>query len=210
MKLSLLLDSISKRSDNQLLRRLSELLQNSRRVEAELVAHIAEVMKRRLYARYASSMYKYCTEVLHLAEYEAYLRIGVAKASLEHPVLLEMLADGRLHLTGISILHPHLTKANRRSLLKRATHKSKQEILELVAEIAPKKDVPATMRKLPDRLDKTKSVSKNQLGPDQVDSSNMFTGNDMRESKTPFSKAPVPASTKPAAMTPLAPARYKV
>jgi 5-methylcytosine-specific restriction endonuclease McrA len=66
------------------------------------------------------------------------------------------------------------------------------------------------MRKLPDRLDKTKSVSKNQLGPDQVDSSNMFTDNDMGESKTTFSKPSIPASTKPAAVTPLAPSRYKV
>jgi hypothetical protein len=106
-------------------------------------------------------MYKYCTEVLHLAEYEAYLRIGVAKASLEHPVLLEMLADGRLHLTGISILHPHLTKANRRSLLKRAAHKSKRQIQELVAALSPKPDVPTTVRKLPVH---PKPMSQHQLG----------------------------------------------
>jgi hypothetical protein len=161
MKLALQLESISKRSDNQLLRRLSELLQNSRRVEAELVAHMAEVYSRRAYAPYASSMYKYCTEVLHLAEYEAYLRIGVAKASLEHPVLLEMLADGRLHLTGISILHPHLTKANRRLLLKRAAHKSKRQIQELVAALSPKPDVPTTVRKLPVH---PKPMSQHQLG----------------------------------------------
>ncbi len=34
-------------SDNELLRRLSELLQNSRRVEADLIGHIAEVDRRR-------------------------------------------------------------------------------------------------------------------------------------------------------------------
>ena len=58
-------------------------------------------------------MFAYCTEVLHLSEAEAYLRIAAARASREHPVLLTMLADGRLHLTAIAKLAPHLTPENR-------------------------------------------------------------------------------------------------
>src|SRR5262249_49632372 len=89
-------------SDDALLHRLSELLGQSRRLEAEIVAHIAEVDARRLYAREAArSMFAYCTEVLHLSEAEAYLRITVARATREHPALLAMLSDGRLHLSGI-------------------------------------------------------------------------------------------------------------
>jgi len=83
--------------DDELLRRLSELLKQSRRVESELVAHIGEVDERRLYAgEGSSSMFRYCTEVLHLSEAEASLRIAVARASRAHPMLLAMLADGRL------------------------------------------------------------------------------------------------------------------
>ena len=120
-------------SDDELLRRLSALLQQSRRVESELVAHIGEVDKRRLYAREASSsMFVYCTDVLHLSEHEAYLRIQVARASRHHPMLLTMLEDGRLQLSSIAKLAPHLTKANREALLARATHKTKREIEELV------------------------------------------------------------------------------
>ena len=64
-------------SDDELLHRLSGLVQQSRRVESELVAHIAEVDERRLYAREAcSSMFTYSTQVLHLSEHEAYLRIA--------------------------------------------------------------------------------------------------------------------------------------
>jgi hypothetical protein len=93
------LDSIP---DDELLDRLSQLLRDSRRVEADLVAHIGEVDSRRLYAREASpSMFSYCTQALHLSEAEAYLRINAARAAREHPVLLTMLRDGRLHLTGI-------------------------------------------------------------------------------------------------------------
>jgi hypothetical protein len=159
--------SFSSVSDDELLCRLSEILQRSRRVESELVAHIGEVDQRRLYARYASSMFSYATERLHLSEHEAYLRIEVARASRKHPVLLEMLADGRLHLSGIALLHKHLTDDNRETLLKRAANKSKRQIEELVAELCPKPDIPATMRKLPEQRRKEKQ-KRNLLGPERV------------------------------------------
>jgi hypothetical protein len=139
-------------SDDELLRRLSELLRQSRRVEADLVAHIAEVDARRLWAREAApSMFAYCTERLHLSEPEAYLRIAVARASRRHSVLLEMLADGRLHLSGIERLAPHLTELNRETLLERAMYQTKREIEELVAELAPRPGVEASIRRLPAR-----------------------------------------------------------
>jgi hypothetical protein len=139
-------------SDDELLRRLVDLVRQSRRVESDLVAHIAEVERRRLYAREASpSMFAYCTQVLHLSESEAYARITVARASLEHPMLLDMLAAGRIHLTGIARVAPHLTPENRAQLLERATHKSRRQIEELIADIAPRPDVAALMRRLPER-----------------------------------------------------------
>jgi 5-methylcytosine-specific restriction endonuclease McrA len=148
--------SLTSFSDDELLRRLSDLLAQSRRDEADLVAHIAEVDRRRLYAREASpSMFAYCTEVLHLSEAEAYLRIAAARASREYPVLLTMLADGRLHLTAIAKLAPHLTSENGEAVLQRAVHRSKREIEELVAEISPRPDAPPVIRKLPDRPHRT-------------------------------------------------------
>ncbi len=76
-------------SDDELLRHLTELVSRVRRVEADLVAHIGEVDERRLYAREAcSSMFAYATEVLHLSEAEAYLRIAVARAARKFPTLL--------------------------------------------------------------------------------------------------------------------------
>ena len=138
--------------DDELLQRLAELTSQSRRVEVDIVAHIAEVDERRLYAHEAfPSMFVYCTDALHLSEQEAYLRIAVARASRAHPMLLTMLADGRLHLTAIGKLAPHLTRENRNGLLERATHKSKRQVEELIAEIAPRPDVPAMLRKLPER-----------------------------------------------------------
>jgi len=139
-------------SDDALLRRLAELTTGSRRIEAELVAHIAEVDARRLYTREAcGSMFTYCRERLHLSEAEALLRIAAARASRRYPVLLEMLRDGRLHLNAIARLAPHLTDENCQAVLGRAVHRSKREILELVAELSPQADVPESIRKLPER-----------------------------------------------------------
>jgi hypothetical protein len=139
-------------SDDEVLANLADLLRQSRRVEAPLVAHIGEVHARHLYARFASpSMFSYCTTILNLSEGEAQLRINVARAAREHPVLLEMLADGRLHLSGIGKLAPVLTSENRDALLARAVYKTKRQIEEIVAELAPRPDVPSVVRKLPEK-----------------------------------------------------------
>jgi len=139
-------------SDDELLRRLAVLVRESRHTEAELVAHIGEVDARRLYAREAvPSMFQYCTERLHLSGAEAYLRIAAARAARDHPVILSMLADGRLHLTAVAMLAPHLTPENRDVLLLRATHRTKRAIEELLAELAPRPDAPTLVRRLPEK-----------------------------------------------------------
>ena len=143
-------------------------------------------------------MFAYCTDVLNLSEHEAYLRITVARTSRKHPVLLEMLSEGRLHLSGIAKLAPCLTEANRDTLLARAAGKSKREIEELVAELSPKPDVLAMMRKLPERREQTSQASALELGPDRVT----------------FLPTPPPAPSMPPAqrpvVEPLSPARYKI
>jgi hypothetical protein len=186
--------------DDALLQSLQQLLSDSRGKEADIVAHIGEVDERRLFAREAyPSMFVYCTRALHLSEAEAYLRLTVARASREHPVLLDMLADGRLHLTGIVRLVPYLTLENREVLLERATHLSKREILELLAELFPRPDVPAVIRKLP-----TLPVAADASSP----ASTQTPGLELCPDRVV--PAALPVLTPPAVVVPLAPARYKV
>ena len=52
-------------------------------------------------------------------------------------------------MSGMALLVPVLTPENRDAVLERATHKSKRQIEQLVAELAPRPDVPSVMRKLP-------------------------------------------------------------
>ena len=195
------MDELKSLSDDELLRRLSDLLAQSRRVEWVLVAHIAEVDARRLFAREAwPSMIQYCMGALHLSEGEGYRRIAAARMSRRYPVILSMLEDGRLHLCGIGVLSKHLNDANYEDLLGRATHKTKREIEILVAELNPKPDVPPTIRKRPQRKPKaTPPESANELRPDRV------------EHNVPATEPEPPAAPeKSTTVQPLSKARYKV
>ncbi len=195
------IDELKSLSDDELLHRVADLLAQSRRVEWVLVAHIAEVDARRLYAREAwPSMIQYSMGALHLSEGEAYRRIAAARLSRRYPVILSMLEDGRLHLCGIGVLSRHLNDANYEDVLTRATHKTKREIEILVPELDPKPDVPPRIRKRPQRKAKAAPPeSANELCPDRV------------EQNAPVAEPEPPAAPdKPATVQPLSKARYKV
>jgi len=87
-------------------------------------------------------------EVLHLSEDQAYSRIGVARLAQKFPVVLEMLADGLVHLTAVHRLGPSLTQENHLSVLEEATYKSMEKVEEMVARLRPKPPVPNRIRKL--------------------------------------------------------------
>src|SRR6267154_6816978 len=76
---------------------------------ATVLADIAEVDHRRLYLPAAhASMYSYCVHVLHMSEDTAWKRIQAGRAARRFPDIFPMVADGRLHLTAVVLLAPHL------------------------------------------------------------------------------------------------------
>lgn len=89
-------------SDEQLLQGLSGLLAGSARVEARVVAHLAEVEERRLHLKAAtSSMFDYCLRRLGLSESEAFHRITAARLARRFPVILELLEARSIHLSAL-------------------------------------------------------------------------------------------------------------
>jgi hypothetical protein len=66
-----------------------------------------------------------------------------------HPMVLDTLGEGRIHISGLAKLVKHLTVENRERLLARAAHRTVKEIEELIAELSPRPDVPDRIRKLP-------------------------------------------------------------
>jgi hypothetical protein len=135
-----------------LLFEVERLVKVDRTVGAALLVHLGEVDARKLYlARGYSSMFTYCRAALGMSEAEAYLRMRAAEVGRRFPLVLERFGSGDVHLSAIKLLAPHLTQENHSQLLDRVRGKSKREIEVIVAELAPKPDVPARMRKLPER-----------------------------------------------------------
>jgi len=141
-------------SDQALAEGLASVVSEDRRTTASLLAHIAEFDARRLYAPAGfSSMHGYCVARLHLSEDAAYKRIAAARAARDHRAVFAMLAEGRLHLTAIVRLAPHLSLLSAEDadhLLQDATGKSKSEIELLLAERFPRPDLRAAVRARPE------------------------------------------------------------
>ncbi len=139
--------SLSHLSNRDLLTRLSELLAREREITAELILHLAEVFRRRLYvAEGYPSMHAYCVGALGMSEDSAGKRIRVVRMARRFPVILEMIADGRLHLSAVCLLAPHLKHENAADLLEAATRRTKRQIEQLLAERFPQDDVPALVQ----------------------------------------------------------------
>jgi len=106
------------------------------------IAHIAEFDRRKLYVPEGyPSMFEYCVRELKLSEGGTYRRIRAARAARKHPAIFEAIAGGRLHLTAVVLLAPHLTRANHGELILAAACKNKSEIELLLAERFPRPDV---------------------------------------------------------------------
>jgi len=138
-------------SDHDLLARIGVLAATEREATVELVAHLAVLEARpALYAAQGyGSLFAYCTHVLHLSEDATCNRTKAARASRRFPVILDLLASGALSLTSVRLLAPCLTAENHEAVLARASGKSRRKIEALVAELAPRPDVPTSVRKLP-------------------------------------------------------------
>ncbi|MFL5310737.1 MAG: hypothetical protein ACJ79H_09835 [Myxococcales bacterium] len=139
-------------SSSELLARTHKLVALSHGLEADLLLHLGEIDDRRLYLeRTYRSMFAFCIGELGFSEAAAYDRIMVARAGRQLPSVIEALRSGRVHLTGLRLLAPHLTPATNRELLAQAAGKTKREIEELVARLAPQPPVPSVVRKIPER-----------------------------------------------------------
>lgn len=139
--------SLSHLADHVLLQALRAIVIKDRAVTVELLIHLAEVDERKLYLPAAQpSMCWYCVNELHMSESSALKRIQVARVARQFPALLDALAEGRLHLTAAAMLAPHLGPENAVSLIQAASHRSKSELQHLIAKLAPKADVPSSLK----------------------------------------------------------------
>ncbi len=142
--------ALSHLSDPALVRALHTLVAQDRSTTASLLAHLAEVDERRLYAPAGyPSMFAYCVGELRLAEDAACKRIQAARTARRFPAIFPALAEGRLNLTGVLLLGPYLTPANAADLLAAAAGESKAGIELLLAERFPRTELLPLVQALP-------------------------------------------------------------
>jgi len=135
--------SLAHLSDTDLLTNTRHLVGKSNQVFAALLQHLAEVEARGVHRlRRCSSLYTYCIYELRLSEDAASRRASAAKLVKRFPALLDAIAGGELHLTGLLMLGSHLTEANHLAVMAHAKFRTKKEIGKLVRTLAPLPQVP--------------------------------------------------------------------
>jgi hypothetical protein len=90
-------------------------------------------------------MFSYCVQALGFSEESAGRRIHAARTARRFPAIFAALADGRLHLTAVTLLANWLTTANVEELMAGAAHRTKAEIEQFLAERFPRADVPTRL-----------------------------------------------------------------
>jgi hypothetical protein len=147
--------TLSHLSDHALGRELKDRVGRERTATATVLAHIAEFDARKLYLPAAyPSMHAYCVGELHLSEDAAFRRIRAARLTRQYPAIHDAVSEGRLHLSALSVLAPHLSPETSDELLAAAEHKTRAELEVLLAERFPRPDlVTCVMQLAPGRVD---------------------------------------------------------
>lgn len=187
--------------DAVLLRDLASMVAQERAGLAELLALIGEVDARRLYAPAGfSSMHAFLVKELRFSDDAAFKRIQAARAARRFPVLYAAMADGRLHLTGVCLLAPHLNGDNLWELIEAATHRRQPEIEAMLARrfLVP----PASERTIVRAVPPKPSTTSSEVAVPQVDWLTVETPVDCKEdAAAPHPLPPSPSPASPPAPT---------
>lgn len=193
--------SLSHVANDVLIRHVRALTARGCEDTADLLAHLGEIDARRLYAASGyPSMHAWCMGELHFSEDAAFRRIRAARTARLFPALFPAIAEGRLHLTAVILLTPHLTPGNLDEWVAAATHKGRAEIELLLAHRFPRPDVPTTLRPI------TAGSAGAQLAPAPVEAGPIGHGASPVDAGANLTPAwPPAASAAPLAPAPVAP-----
>ncbi len=139
-------------STEELDRSTEKLVRAEKRNVALVIAHIAEMSRRRGHVeRGYKSLWDYCTRRLRLSEGSVARRIQVANVARRFPQILVALAENRLSLTVAGLLAPLLAESNVEKLLADCAGMSSREVEEYVVALRPKPVFAPSIRKAPSR-----------------------------------------------------------
>ena len=134
----------------ELSRSAERLASRERRYNALLIAHLAEISRRKGHLELGyGTLFTYCQERLGLGEGEVWMRTQVAGVARRFPPVLEHLAAGKVSLSVLGILAAHLDEENVDRLLEQAAGATTREVKEIVAALRPKPAAKPAIRREP-------------------------------------------------------------
>jgi HNH endonuclease len=191
----------------ELLSAVTALVKHGNELTADLLAHLAEMDRRRLHLELGySSLFAYCVEKLRLSEPAAGRRIAAARVCRRFPGVFELVARGDLHLSALCALQPHLNPINAPELFDACRCKTRRQVEELLARRFPRKEAQPSIRRLPqakpiEHVPAEKSVT----GPSELG----LTTSESAGKPLPAAPA-LPKPTRRPEIQPTSPERYGV
>ncbi len=184
-----------------------KLVRAEKRNVALLIAHIAEMSRRKTYLECGyKNFFDYCVKRLRLSEGSVALRIQVANVSRRFPQLLQSLAENRISLTVAGHLAPHLHEDNVEKLLSDCAGMTKRAVEEYLVALRPKPVFNPSIRKRPAPVE-----NREQARPERQQE----TMREREQSKPPCpapfveeSSRPRPPSSSPNLLEPARPDRF--
>ena len=154
-KIKAYFESLEGLSTEALTSSAEKLVRAEKRNVALLIAHIAEMSRRKTYLECGyKNLFDYCVKRLRLSEGSVALRIQVANVSRRFPQLLQSLAQNCISLTVAGHLAPHLREDNVEKLLSDCAGMTKRAVDEYLVALRPKPVFHPSIRKRPAPVEK--------------------------------------------------------
>lgn len=142
--------SLEKLTDADLLARAHRVYGRSRECNADLLRVLIVINERRLHLKKAHpSLFEFCIKRLGMSNASAHRFSVAARLAAEFPELVGRVERGEIHLSTLVQMRHHLTAENANELLELARGRTRYQVEELLAAVAPRPDAPSRMRKLP-------------------------------------------------------------
>jgi 5-methylcytosine-specific restriction endonuclease McrA len=185
--------ALSSISDADLVARMPALVLAERAALADVIEHLIEIDKRRLYLEQACpSLHAYCMR-LGYSEEGTSKRVRVTRLAEHLPRVLDELRKGAVHLTALYLLAKHLTEDNCEALLAEARGKSKREIELLIARWFPRPDAEQRITPLTEAPASATPASQAETDPSGQPTSRARPGKS--DSGAPFKLEPLSVSS---------------
>jgi 5-methylcytosine-specific restriction endonuclease McrA len=127
------------RSDKALLSGIRQLSETERKTVLEILVHLIEIDRRRLYLHMGySSLYEFCVKHLSYSESQAVRRTRTARCIRDYPWIFSLLVSGRVALSNVAKISRIITARNAEKLLREIEGRSAREVDQIVSSRRPK------------------------------------------------------------------------